>query len=127
LLYFFYKCLKKVFDNISYPLESFTGKSTGKKLYRALNQKSREIFQKWKNFKGIRSKIEDFNKILKQTLSLRRIHHYTEEPLSKKIYLNVLLAGLITTSGFKTKKILKLSEMLKNLNPEINPENISSF
>jgi len=104
--------LQKVFDNISYPLECFTGKDRKRDLYRALTQKSKEMMQKWKNYKGIRSKIEDFNKILKQALSLRRIHHYTKESINKKIYLNVLLAGLITSCGFRTKKkIQRLTEM----------------
>jgi hypothetical protein len=104
--------LRKVFDNISYPLECFTGKNRKKGLYRALTQRSREMMQKWKSYKGIRSKIEDFNKILKQTLSLRKIHHYTKESINKKSFLNVLLAGLITSCGFRTKKeIQRLTEM----------------
>ncbi|MCC7561560.1 MAG: transposase [Methanobrevibacter arboriphilus] len=106
------KPLQKVFDNISYPLECFTGKNRKKKLYRSLARKSKEMLQKWKSYKGIRSKIEDFNKILKHTLSLRRIHHYTEQSINKKTYLNVLLAGLITSTGFKRKKeIQRLTEM----------------
>lgn len=104
--------LRKVFDNISYPLECFTGENKKKDLYRALTQKSRKMLGKWKNYKGIRSKIEDFNKILKQALSLRRIHNYTKESIYKKTYLNVLLAGLITSCGFRTKKeIQRLTEM----------------
>jgi len=104
--------LRKVFDNISYPLECFTGENKKKDLYRALAQKSKEMMSRWKNYKGIRSKIEDFNKILKQTLSLRKIHSYTEESIAKKTYLNVLLAGLITSCGFRTKKeIQRLTEM----------------
>lgn len=68
--------------------------------------------EKWKNYKGIRSKIEDFNKILKQTLSLRRIHHYTKVSICKTTYLNLLLAGFITLQGFRTKKAIQsLSEM----------------
>ncbi|WP_157082575.1 hypothetical protein [Methanobrevibacter cuticularis] len=70
------------------------------------------MLRKWKIYKGIRSKIEDFNKILKQALSLRRIHHYIEESICKKTYLNVFLARLITSSGFKTKKEIQcLTEM----------------
>jgi len=104
--------LRKVFDNISYPLECFTGKNKNKELYKALAQKSREMLQRWKSYKGMRSKIEDFNKILKQALSLRKIHHYTKESINKKTYLNVLLAGLITSSGLRTKKeIQRLTEM----------------
>lgn len=104
--------LRSVFDNISYPLECFTGENKKKNLYRGLTQKSKEMMQRWKSYKGIRSKIEDFNKILKQALSLRRIHHYTKESINKKTYLNVLLAGLITSQGFRTKKeIQRLTEM----------------
>lgn len=104
--------LRKVFDNISYPLECFTGEDRNKELYRALTQKSKEMMKNWKSYKGIRSKIEDFNKILKQCLSLRKIHHYTKESISKTTYLNVLLAGLITLQGFRTKKaIQQLTEM----------------
>jgi len=103
--------LQKVFDSISYPLECFTGENRKKELYKVLAQKSKEMVQKWKSYKGIRSKIEDFNKILKQALSLRRIHHYTKESIAKKTYLNVLLAGLITSCGFRTKKeIQRLTE-----------------
>jgi hypothetical protein len=104
--------LRKVFDNISYPLECFTGKNRDKELYRELDQRSREMLQRWKSYKGIRSKIEDFNKILKQAFSLRRIHYYTKESINKKTYLNVLLAGLITSFGFRTKKEIQwLTEM----------------
>ena len=104
--------LQSVFDYVSYPLECFTGENKKKHLYTALTKESKEMMEKWKNFKGIRSKIEDFNKILKEALSLRKIHHYTEESIKKNIFLNVLLAGLITASGFKTKKqIQRLTEM----------------
>jgi len=104
--------LQKVFDNISYPIECFTGENRNKSLYLELTRRSREMFKKWKDYKGIRSKIEDFNKILKQSLSLRRIHHYTKKSIHKTTYLNVLLAGLITSQGYRTKKaIQQLTEM----------------
>lgn len=104
--------LSKVFDNISYPLECFTGKDRNKELYSALSQNSKEMMKNWKSYKGIRSKIEDFNKILKECLSLRKIHQYTKESINKNTYLNVLLAGLITLQGFRTKKaIQRLTEM----------------
>ncbi|MBZ9570191.1 hypothetical protein KQY27_01335 [Methanobrevibacter sp. TMH8] len=81
-------------------------------MYLELTRKSREMFKKWKDYKGIRSKIEDFNKILKQALSLRRIHHYTKEFIYKTTYLNVLLARLITSQEYRTKKpIQQLTEM----------------
>lgn len=104
--------LRKVFDNLSYPLECFTTKKHDKSLYTYLTIKSKEKLENWEDYKGIRSKIEDFNKLLKQCFSLRKIHHYTKESINKKTYLNVLLGGIITSLGFRTKKaIQRLTEM----------------
>ncbi|MDR2966490.1 MAG: hypothetical protein LBU74_00880 [Methanobacteriaceae archaeon] len=64
------------------------------------------------SYKGMRSKIEDFNKLLKVGLSLRKIHSYTKESIHKTVWLNVLLGGIITSLGFRTKKeIQRLTEM----------------
>ena len=104
--------IRKVFDNLSYSLDCFKGKSRDKSLYKSLATKSREKLENWEDYKGIRSKIEDFNKLLKQCFSLTKIHHYTKESINKKIYLNVLLGGITTSLGFRTKKALQqLSEM----------------
>lgn len=70
------------------------------------------MLEKWKTYKGLRSKIEDFNKLITDALSLRRIHRYTKQSIRKTSYLNVLLAGIIIKQGFRTKKeIQRLTEM----------------
>jgi hypothetical protein len=71
-----------------------------------------EKLKHWEDYKGLRSKIEDFNKLLKVGLSLNKIHSYTAKSIHKFTYLSVLLAGLITFIGFRTKKPLqRLTEM----------------
>jgi hypothetical protein len=103
---------KSFSNNISYPLECFTGKDRNKKLYEELTKKVLEMLKNWKDYKGIRSKIEDFNKLLKVGLSLRKVHRYTEESIHRIVCLNVFLGGLITSLGFRTKKeIQRLTEM----------------
>ena len=104
--------VKAVSDHLSYPLEAFTGKSKDKKLYKELGDRAIEMLKKWKKYKGLRSKIKDFNKLLKVGLSLTKIHHYTKESIHRTVWLNVLLGGIITSFGFRTKKeIQRLTEM----------------
>ena len=104
--------LKAIKDHLSYPLESFNGKTLDKEYYIALYEKAIGMLKKWKSYKGMRSKIEDFNKLLKKGLSLTKIHHYTKESIHKTVWLNVLLGGIITSLGFRTKKeIQRLTEM----------------
>lgn len=104
--------VKSVFDYLSYPLECFNNKNRNMNLYKTLAIQAKEMLKNWKKYQGIRSKIEDFNKLLKVGLSLRKIHHYTKESIHKTVWLNVLLGGLITAAGFRTKKqIQRLTEM----------------
>ena len=104
--------VNSVFSDISYALDCFNEKNPNKELYEELVRRSKEKLENWKDYKGIRSKIEDFNKLLKSCFSLRRIHKYTKESMHRTVFLNVLLGGLITASGFRTKKeIQRLTEM----------------
>ncbi|GAA5819269.1 MAG: Pseudogene of transposase [Methanobrevibacter sp. CfCl-M3] len=104
--------INKVIDYISYPLDCFDMKNNDKELYELLARKTMEKLKNWENYKGLRSKIEDFNKLLKVGLSLNKIHCYTKKSIHKTTYLNVLLGGLITFLGFRTKKPLqRLTEM----------------
>jgi hypothetical protein len=87
-------------------------KSNDKKLFEAIAGRTMEKLKHWEDYKGLRSKIEDFNKLLKLVLSLNKIHSYTAKSIHKFTYLNLLLAGLITFIGFRTKKPLqRLIEM----------------
>ena len=56
-------------------------------------------------------KIEDFFKLCKSGLSLKKLHKYTPESTKRTTILIVFLAGLITTNGYSTKTApQKLSE-----------------
>ena len=82
----------KLNDQLSYPLQVFkkTNKILAQKQF--YNNLKLELFKKlenWKKFKPIRGKIEDFFKLLKQGLNMRKIHKYTLKSVTKTVYLNV--------------------------------------
>ena len=104
--------VQSVSDHISFPLEVFTDRGKDKEFYKALTKKVLERLENWENYKGLRNKIEDFNKLLKVGLSLTKIHRYTKESTHKFVWLNVFLGGIITSNDFRTKKeIQRLTEM----------------
>jgi hypothetical protein len=87
-------------------------KNDDKKLFEVIAGRTMEKLKHWEDYKGLRSKIEDFNKLLKVGLSLNKIHSYTAKSIHKFTYLNVFLAGIITFIEFRTKKPLqRLTEM----------------
>lgn len=106
--------LQKLKDQLTYPLQVFNSKNIEyqtKKLYQRLKTELLQKISKWKKYKPIRGKIEDFFKLCKSGLSLKKLHKYTPESAKRTAILNVLLAGLITTQGYNTKTALqKLSE-----------------
>ena len=106
--------LQKLKDKLTYPLRVFKDKKTenkSKRLYKILKRILIQKIQNWKRYKPIRGKIEDFFKLCKSGLSLKKIHKYTPKSAEKTTILTVLLAGLITTQGYNTKTALqKLSE-----------------
>jgi len=59
----------------------------------------------------VRGKIEDFFKLWKSGLSMKKIHKYTPESAQRTTILTIFLAGLLTTLGYNTKTSpQKLSE-----------------
>jgi hypothetical protein len=106
--------IQKLNDKLTYPLRIFNDKNTekqAKKLYKRLKTELLKKISKWKKYKPIRGKIEDFFKLCKSGLSLKRLHKYTPESAKRTTTLIVFLAGLITTNGYNTKTALqKLSE-----------------
>ena len=67
--------------------------------------------------KPIRGKIEDFFKLCKSGLSLKRLHKYTPESAKRTTTLIVFLAGLITTNVTTPKQPYKSFQKLENLGP----------
>jgi hypothetical protein len=106
--------LQKLKDKLTYPLRVFKNKKTetqSKKLYKTLTKILIQKIMNWKRYKPIRGKIEDFFKLCKSGLGLKKIHKYTPKSAEKTTILIVFLAGLITTLGYNSKTALqKLSE-----------------
>jgi hypothetical protein len=106
--------IQKLNDKLTYPLQVFNDKKTEKQLKLIYNTLKNELLKKinnWKKYKPIRGKIEDFFKLCKSGLSLKKLHKYTPESAKRTTILTVFLAGLITTTGYNTKTALqKLSE-----------------
>jgi hypothetical protein len=106
--------IQKLNDKLTYPLQVFNDKKTekqSKQLYKTLKNELLKKIAKWKRYKPIRGKIEDFFKLCKSGLSLKKLHKYTPESTKRTTILTVFLAGLITTTGYNTKTALqKLSE-----------------
>ena len=95
-------------------MQVFNDKKTekpSKQLYNTLKNQLLKKISKWKKYKPIRGKIEDFFKLCKSGLNLKKLHKYTPESAKRTTILIVFLAGLITTTGYTTKTDLqKLSE-----------------
>ena len=93
---------------LSYPLSIFNSKNfeKGRKLFKALKDKLLDLLEKWKDFKSVRSLIEDIFKLAK-SFSLRNLHRYTMRSVYKFAALNVLLVGVVVALGFREKKALQ--------------------
>jgi len=105
--------MNKLDGMLSYPLSVFNSKSLHKekRRFRALKSRLLSLLQKWKEFKAVRSVIEDVFKLAK-SFGLRRLHRYTRRSVLKFAALNVLLIGLVAALGFREKKVLqRLAEM----------------
>ncbi|EKQ52069.1 MAG: transposase family protein [Methanobacterium sp. Maddingley MBC34] len=106
--------IRKLNDKLTYPLRIFKDKKTetkSKKLYKRLKKILLQKIENWKRYKPIRGKIEDFFKLCKSGLGLKKLHKYTPDSAKKTTIITVLLAGLITTQGYNSKTALqKLSE-----------------
>lgn len=106
--------LRKLDDKLTYPLHVFKDKKTEKRSKKLYNTLKKVLIQKignWKRYKPVRGKIEDFFKLCKSGLGLKKLHKYTPESGQRTTILTVFLAGLITTQGYNTKTALqKLSE-----------------
>jgi len=67
--------LQKLKDKLTYPLRVFKDQKTEKevkKLYKTLTKILIQKIQNWKRYKSIRGKIEDFFKLCKSGLNLKK-------------------------------------------------------
>ena len=108
--------LDRALGMISYPLEVFNGRPAyveeKKRFYDSLVHGFKEKITRWRDFKPIRSIIEDFFKLAKNSFAISRMHRYTMRSVKKAVAFNVLLTGAVTSHGFNSKEDLqRLAEM----------------
>jgi transposase len=101
----------KILDNLSSSLDVFKDKNPNLQIYKNLYKKFKALLYHWKDYKSIRSKIEDFFKFMKNGVGYSKIPVYTYKSAAKNTFLSVLLVGLIV--AFLTpdnKELQRLAE-----------------
>jgi len=93
--------LEKLKDKIINPLDYFDINNKSGDLYKRLREKLFDLLDNWKDFRRSRWTIEKVFEFLKENLDLSYIHAYTLKSVSKKVYLNVLLIGILVAEGYK--------------------------
>ena len=98
--------ISKAFSKMCYPLSLYSRhdlKNTKHEYEKLVALLAREL-NRWEDFLAIRSTIEDFFKLVKDALSLKLLHRYSRRSVLKFICIDVLLAGIIILTGFRSKK-----------------------
>jgi hypothetical protein len=101
--------IERAFSRMCYPLSIYSrhdSKSAKQEYEKLVTTLEREL-SRWTNYLGIRSTIEDFFKLVKDALSLQRLHRYSRRSVLKFVCIDVLLAGIIILTGFQSKKQLQ--------------------
>ncbi len=100
----------KLFNMITYPLKIFDSKRDTKQeiaIYKRIIAKFKELISDWKNFRKVRSIIEDIFKLAKKAYSMENLHRYTRRSVQKYCSLAVLLVGMTINLGISEKKALQ--------------------
>jgi hypothetical protein len=98
--------INKAFSKMCYPLPIYSRhdfRNTKHEYEKLVSILAREL-HRWEDFLAIRSTIEDFFKLVKDALSLKLLHRYSRRSVLKFICIDVLLAGIIILTGFRSKK-----------------------
>lgn len=108
--------LDRALGMISYPLEVFNGKAAyvevKKHFFKSLVLEFKEKITRWKDFRPIRSIIEDLFKLAKNSFGLSKQHRYTMRSVKKTCAFCVLLSGMVVSLGINSKEDLqRLAEM----------------
>jgi hypothetical protein len=101
--------IDKIFSRMCYPLSIYSchGCKGEKNQYETLVTALKRELNRWTDYLEIRSTIEDFFKLVKDALSLQRLHRYSRSSVLKFVCIDVLLAGMIILTGFNSKKQLQ--------------------
>ncbi len=92
-----------------YPLATYS-RHDGKKVkqeYEKLVTTLKLEHNRWTHYLDIRSTLKDFFKLVKDALSLQRLHRYSRSSVLKFVCIDELFAGMIILTGFNSKKQLQ--------------------
>ncbi len=96
-------------ERIQNPIDYYEDNNEENKIYDNLKQKLFNLLVKWEDFRRMRWKIEEFFKFMKGELKLKNIPVYTKRSVYKHVYLNVLLIGMMISTGYREiKEITRL-------------------
>jgi hypothetical protein len=101
---------KKLFNMLRYPLKIFDSRRDTKneiKLYKEIIAKFKDLISRWKEFRSVRSIIEDIFKLAKKAYSMEDLHRYTKSSVQKYCSLAVLLVGITVNYGINERKELQ--------------------
>ena len=76
----------KILGKLSYSLDCFKHKIPNKQVYKNLYRRFKAKLYHWKDYKSIRSKIEDFFKFMKNGVGYNKIPVYTYKAAAKNIF-----------------------------------------
>ncbi|MBZ9570945.1 transposase [Methanobrevibacter sp. TMH8] len=99
--------LINLFERIQNPIDYYEDNNGEIKIYNDLKQKLFDSLVKWEDYRRIRWKIEEFFKFMKEKLKLKNIHAYTIISVYNHVYLNVLLIGMMISTGYRKIKEIK--------------------
>jgi hypothetical protein len=101
--------IDKIIDSLNPPLDIFFNNKYKLKLWLKIASDFKELIAQWKDFKLIRSGIEDFFNIAKNSLGMKQIHQYTKSSVKKKVarilFLSQTLIYLLDEQNIEIKAI----------------------
>ena len=77
------------------------------KFYKVVIAKFKDLISKWKDFRSVRSIIEDVFKLVKKAYFMEDLHKYTRSSVQKYCSLAVLLVGMTVNYKINERKELK--------------------
>jgi hypothetical protein len=83
--------LDGIFSSFNPPLDAFSARKYKLRLWMKIVSHFKKLIVNWENFRQIRSKIEDFFNIAKNSLGMKRNHQYTKVSVQKKVSRIVFL------------------------------------
>jgi hypothetical protein len=84
--------IDRIINSINPPLELFFDKNYKMELWLKVVSDFKKLTKNWESFKLIRSKIEDFFNVSKNSLGMTEMHQYTKSSIEKKVARVVFLS-----------------------------------